>query len=120
MFVRMLRKQAIFSGIEVLSVMSNHIHLLIHVPHVEEDSISDHELLKRYRALYGKQGMTACPDSAVMEKILKNNDGDSTYWRKKLLTRMHSMEAFMRELKQRFSIWFNKSRDNKGTLVRTL
>ncbi len=53
-FLRILKRQAGFCGVEVLAfcVMSNHFHLLVRVP--EAGPISDGELLRRYRLLlYG-------------------------------------------------------------------
>jgi beta-glucosidase len=55
MFVRMMRRQAEFCGVEVLAycVMSNHFHLLVKVPYVER--ISDEELIRRYRLMYSDE-----------------------------------------------------------------
>ena len=49
----MIRAAAAFSGVELYTyaVMSNHFHLLVRVPRRRE--VSDAELLRRMRALYG-------------------------------------------------------------------
>ena len=54
-FVRMLRRMAEFSGIDILTycVMSNHFHILVHVP--PHRSISESELLRRVAILYGSE-----------------------------------------------------------------
>jgi hypothetical protein len=36
--------------------------------------------------------------------------------RERLLARMHDLSAFVRELKQRFGIWYNHRHQNKGTI----
>ncbi|TVP80417.1 MAG: hypothetical protein EA353_03890 [Puniceicoccaceae bacterium] len=117
MFVRILRKQAAFCGVEVLSfcVMSNHFHLLIKVP--EPCLIADDEILRRYRYLYSEAN---CPPTSPSPKVLKallleNNEAGQDA-RRRILARMHDLAVFMRELKQRFGIWFNHRHDNRGTL----
>ena len=44
-FVKMMRQYEQFCGVEVLSycVMSNHFHLLVRVPQVSEEELSDRE-----------------------------------------------------------------------------
>lgn len=116
-FLRILKRQAGFCGVEVLAycLMSNHFHLLVKVP--EPGPISDAELLRRYRLLYG--GRTCPPSSPspdVLEKLLRKNDVEGQELRSRILARMHDLAAFVRELKQRFGIWYNHRHDNKGTL----
>jgi hypothetical protein len=116
-FLKILRKQAGFCGVDVLAycVMSNHFHLLISVPDV--CIVSDQELLRRYRLLYGGRH---CPPSAplpdVLDQLLERNDEEGQLLRERLLARMHDLSAFVRELKQRFAIWYNHRHDNKGTI----
>ncbi|MFP4260460.1 MAG: transposase, partial [Opitutales bacterium] len=54
-FRRMLWRVADFSGVEVLTycIMDNHFHVLVRVPE-RDRSISDAELLRRFRVLYPK------------------------------------------------------------------
>lgn len=116
-FLEMLRKQAGFCGVDVLAycVMGNHFHLLVAVP--EEVDISDVELLRRYRLLYSEKG---CPPSSaspsVLAKLLEANEAEAQMLRKRILARMHDLSVFMRELKQRFGIWYNHRHGNKGTI----
>lgn len=116
-FLRILKKQAGFCGVEVFAfcVMSNHFHLLVKVP--APGPISDSELLRRYSLLYSEQN---CPPSSpaprVLEKLLADNDREGQALRSRLLARMHNLAVFMRELKQRFGIWYNHRHRNKGTL----
>ena len=116
-FVEMLRKQAGFCGVDVLAycVMGNHFHLLVAVP--EDVDISDAELLRRYRLLYKEKG---CPPSSaspgVLAKLLETNEEEGQVLRARILARMHDLSVFMRELKQRFGIWYNHRYQNKGTI----
>ncbi|MFP4157599.1 MAG: transposase, partial [Opitutales bacterium] len=54
-FRKMLWRVADFSGVEVLTycIMDNHFHVLVRVPE-RDRSISDAELLRRFRVLYPK------------------------------------------------------------------
>lgn len=116
-FVEMLRKQAGFCGLDVLAycVMGNHFHLVVAVP--EDVNISDAELMRRYRLLYNEKG---CPPSSaspgVLAKLLEANEEEGQALRARILARMHDLSVFMRELKQRFGIWFNHRHQNKGTI----
>ena len=116
-FLKILRKQAGFCGVEVLAycVMGNHFHLLVAVP--EKCDIADSELMRRYRLLYDTKH---CPPSAplpeVLASLLEKNEEEGQALRSRLLARMHDLAAFVRELKQRFGIWFNHRHGNKGTI----
>ena len=116
-FLNLVRKQAGFCGIEVLAycVMDNHFHLLVSVP--EAGDMTDAELLRRYRLLYDSK---SCPASAaapeVLKTILKRQDEEGRELRARILARMHDLPVFMRELKQRFGIWYNHRHGNKGTI----
>jgi putative transposase len=117
MFVRMLRKQAAFCGVEILNycVMGNHFHLLVAVP--EKVEISDAVLLQRYRALYDTEHCPpSSPKPSVLEALLADGSEDGAALRERILARMGDLSVFMRELKQRFVIWYNRQHGNKGTI----
>lgn len=115
-FVRMMRKQAAFCGVEVLAycVMTNHFHVLVRVPELHE--ISDEELMRRYRILYGKNVPFSAAHPDVLEDMLEQGGDEAEALRKRLIARMHNLPSFVSELKQRFSIWYNKNRKNSGTV----
>lgn len=116
-FTRMLFQQALFAGIEVLGfcVMGNHIHLLLRVAPV--DSLPDEVLLKRYCQYYGALKTPQSTYSASqLEAILREGGIEAEIARKRILGRMGDLPAFMRELKQRFTIWYNRRHENKGTI----
>ncbi len=111
-----LRKQmkymAEFCGVELLTycIMTNHFHVLVRVP--EKVSMSDEELLKRFEDLYSKD----VEKVKRFEGILKKGGVVAEEERAKLLARMGDVSQFLKELKQRFSIWYNKSHGRYGTL----
>ena len=117
MFIRMMHKQAAFCGVDILafSIMSNHFHILARVRH--EKPQTDEELLHRFRMLH--EGSRLSPYSMTpdgLEKALERNDEETQRVREALLARMGDVSVFMRELKQRFTIWYNHQNGNRGTL----
>lgn len=108
-----LRKQlwqiANFYGVNVLTYarMSNYFHVLVRVPLRTE--VPDAELLRRYHVLYLKptKYQTACIES-ISEQLEKGGPSADT-WRKQQLALMGDASQFMKLLKQRFSIWFNRT-----------
>ena len=119
MFVRMLWDVAAFSGVEVLTycVMTNHFHLLLRVD-TRTAEVSDAQLVQRFRSFYGDR---RCPylelTADEAEAVLRSGArGEADELRAHLKSRMGSLSAFMKTLKQRFSVWFNSTHDRVGTL----
>ena len=115
-FRKMLWQVADFSGVEVLTyaVMSNHFHVLVRVP--EAVGVSDGELLRRWKVLYPKPTAYETATAVEMERTLRAGGEEAEAIRARLLARMGDVSAFMKTLKQRFTIWFNKSRGRYGPL----
>ena len=117
---KMLWRVADFCGVEILTycVMSNHFHVLVRVPeHGENGAVSDAELLRRFKVLYPKPTKYQTAEFARLEKSLKVGDEDAPLIRARLLVRMHDLSEFMKTVKQRFSIWYNRNHgDRRGTL----
>ncbi|WPJ93963.1 transposase [Coraliomargarita algicola] len=116
MFRKMLHRVADFSGVEVLTycMMNNHFHVLVRVP--EASSVSDTELIRRYRMLYPKPTVYQAASAERIAQELKSNGPDAATIRAQLLARMGDISAFMKTLKQRFSTWFNKTHQRFGPL----
>ena len=108
----MIWKLAGFCGVEIITycVMSNHFHILLRVP--EAIQLTDTQLLERIEGLYGSKGtLPLLAREAMTERGKIDED-----IRRKLLERMGDISAFMKELKQRFSRWYNRRHDRFGTL----
>ena len=105
-----------FSGVEVLTycVMSNHFHVLVEVP--ELGNLSDAELMRRYKVLYPKPSKYQEASIKVLEADLAAGGEEAEIVRHRLLVRMGDVSEYMKAVKQRFSIWFNKSHQRYGTL----
>ena len=96
-----MRMQENFTGCRVLSycIMSNHFHLLLEIPPMEEGGISDGELLKRLSAIYTEAFVARVAQeiaearAAGREKWVAQIHGRFSY-------RMHSLSEFMKTLVQ--------------------
>ncbi|MFO8027776.1 MAG: transposase [Opitutales bacterium] len=117
---KMLWQVADFCGVEVLTycIMSNHFHVLLRVPPSTGSGrgISDEELLRRYKVLYPKPTKYQTASIAVMEKELRDGGDEAEAIRRKLLARMGDVSEYMKAVKQRFSVWYNRSHQRYGTL----
>jgi len=96
--VRVIRRLSVVYCVEVLgfAVMGNHFHLLIEVS--SGDMVSDEEVRKRFHLLYGEE--TEFPDGRVEE----------------YRERFCSLSAYVKDIKQRFSCFYNKRKKRRGTL----
>lgn len=113
---KMIWQVADFAGVEVLTycVMSNHFHVLVRVP--DASQVPDKELLRRYKVLYPKPTKYQADSVKVMESHLKENGEEAEVIRRKLLAHMGDVSEFMKAVKQRFSVWYNRSHQRYGTL----
>jgi REP element-mobilizing transposase RayT len=115
-----LRKQlgqiADYCGVEILTcaILSNHFHVLVRVP--QKTEIPDAELLRRYQVLYPKPTRHQTARLEVIQTQLASNGPEAVVWRRRQTALMGNLSQFMKLLKQRFSIWFNKSHRRFGTL----
>jgi REP element-mobilizing transposase RayT len=105
-----------FSGVEVLTycVLSNHFHVLIRV--MGDQVVSDAELMRRFRVLCPKPTKYQTESAEVMESQLCAGGVEADAIRRKLLARMSDVSEFMKTVKQRFSVWYNRSHQRYGTL----
>jgi REP element-mobilizing transposase RayT len=116
MLRKMLWQVAEFCGAEILTycVLSNHFHVLLRIP--EQGVLSDAELMRRYKVLYPKPTKFQSASTKVLEAQLQAGGEAADEIRRKLLARMGDVSEFMKTVKQRFSVWFNKSHQRYGTL----
>ena len=100
-FRMFMRMQENFTGCRVLSycIMSNHFHLLLEIPPMEEGGISDGELLKRLSAIY-----TEAFVAGVAQEIAEARAAGREEWvaeiHGRFSYRMHSLSEFMKTLVQ--------------------
>ncbi|MGZ0655944.1 transposase [Coraliomargarita sp. W4R53] len=113
---KMLWQVAEFSGVEILTycVMSNHFHVLLRVP--VQGELSDAELMRRYKILYPKPTKFQTATAKMLALQLAQNDDEASEIRAKLRARMGDVSVFMKTVKQRFSVWYNRNHERFGTL----
>ncbi|MCC5839432.1 MAG: transposase [Opitutales bacterium] len=116
-FRGLLDRVAGFCGVEVITyaLLNNHFHLLIEVPGAPGE-LSDEALLERARRLYGKERKHQPLSMARIEAALRAGGEVREAMRGLLMGRMASLPMFMKILKQRYSILFNRKYDRVGTL----
>lgn len=114
-FLGMIRRVAEFSGVQLYTyaMMGNHFHLLVRVP--ERRDVSDGELLRRMRALYGAKGFAsrmaeweawraAGQESRVAEAQARYR------------ARMHDLSEFCKTFKGWYTRDYNRRAKNTGTI----
>ncbi len=118
-FLRLMRLYEKLCGLRIVSycLMSNHFHLLVEVPR--------------------RPGPEALPDDSSLVQLVRSTLGDKAAdelaWqlghfrssgnpeaaealRQQWFARMWDISSFMKTLKQRFTQWFNRRHQRKGTL----
>ncbi len=112
----MIRQVADFCGVQVLTycIMSNHFHVLVRVE--DGQVVSDAELMRRYKVLYPKPTKYQQASATLMAKTLEAGGDEAEAIRRKLRVRMGDVSEFMKAVKQRFSVWYNRSHKRYGTL----
>jgi putative transposase len=137
-FRMLMRMMENFSGCRVLSycLMSNHFHLLLEVPPMAVEGISDAELLKRLGGLYSKAFVAEVAKELLAARTgcyavsagVAFGDGESVGLaagtmeaavaaiHARFTYRMHDLSEFMKTLLQRFTRWFNRTHERSGTL----
>ena len=118
-FMKILRKQLEFSGLECLSwcVMGNHFHLLLRVPDketalagwTEEDFIARLGVLSEEKYTHGLLGNVKMWRRNGCEHLVTELAG-------RVRNRLFDLSSFMKEVKQKFSAWFNLAHGRRGTL----
>jgi len=113
---KMLWQVAEFCGAEILTycVMTNHFHVLLRIP--EPSILSDAELIRRYKVLYPKATKFQSASAKILESRLAGGGSDAAEIRRKLLARMADVSEYMKAVKQRFSVWYNRNHGRFGTL----
>lgn len=109
---KMIWKQAAFCGVEIITycVLNNHFHILLRTP--GPVALKDETILKRLKLFYGPRH--------ELTRLIKDSIQTTGHIRQDLrdglIGRMGDISPFMKELKQRFSRWYNASHQRYGTL----
>ena len=116
MLRKMLWQVAEFCGAEILTycVMTNHFHVLLRIP--EQATLSDAELMRRYKVLYPKPTKFQSASTKVLASRLEAGGEEADEIRRKLVARMGDVSEYMKTVKQRFSVWYNRNNSRYGTL----
>jgi putative transposase len=114
-----MRRFERFCCVRVLTycLMGNHFHLLVQVEErpADADSMSDAELVERYRLCHGDAAANKL--QMDMQSMLSSGLVElHAAMRARLLKRMWNLSAFVQSVKQGFSIWYNHKNERKGTL----
>ena len=111
-FRDMMWRVAEFSGVQIITytVMDNHFHMLIQVP--EAKPISEDEVLRRMSLIYRDRDWVR-----VFRQYERVKDSGSETWMQEWLQqytdRMWDLSEFMKTLKSRYTIWFNKNHEDR-------
>lgn len=117
-FVGLMREYEEFCRVKVLDycIMSNHFHILVAVPRRPEVLPTDDELIQSVERLTS-MGSGAGNLRQQLELYRKQGDHASAEaLREQFFRRMWDVSAFMKELKQRFTQWYNGVHEHEGTL----
>ena len=122
-FRRLMWRMAKFSGAEILTyaLMGNHFHILVKVPERAkflkrfEGEGGEERLLEHLGLLYSKAYL-----ASLRQEIARVREAGREQEVQLILEafrkRFCDLSCFVKELKERFSRWFNKHHDRRGTL----
>jgi len=120
---RIIWRMAEFSGIKIVTycLMGNHFHLLAEVPHRQswlerfDEPDGENKLFQHLSTLYSKSYLGMLRDELADFRAR----GMAVLAEQKLMAlkkRFCDLSLFVKEIKERFSRWFNKRRGRRGTL----
>jgi len=122
-FRRLMWRMARFSGVEVLTyaLMANHFHVLVKVPERArflkrfEGEGGEERLLEHLALLYSKAYVGAVRQELARVRAA-GREGEVEAILEAFRKRFCDLSCFVKELKERFSRWYNKHYDRRGTL----
>ncbi len=118
-FVKLMRLYERFCGVKVLTycMMSNHFHILLEIPPKSQrpDFSDDEAFLKHCAILYSNKQLAETRWQLEHFRKSENSAGIDML-KQDVLYRMHDLSQFMKTLKQRFTQWFNRQHNRRGTI----
>jgi REP element-mobilizing transposase RayT len=122
-FRRLMWRMAKFSGVEVLTyaIMGNHFHLLVKVPERAKflkrfDGEGGEERLLEHLSLLYSKAFIASLRLEIARVREAGREDEVQLMLDAFRKRFCDLSAFVKELKERFSRWFNKHHGRRGTL----
>ena len=114
-FRRLMRAVEAFSGCQVLTwiCLSNHFHICLRVP--EPEPVSDRELIRRLNHLYDKPFVTQIA-AELADLRSHDRDTEAEALKVRYTRRMYDLSEFVKTLKQRLTMSYNRRHDRQGTL----
>ena len=114
-FRTLMRQVEAFTGVQVVTycIMTNHVHLLLRVP--DRKVLSDSEMLARLEKLASPLAFAQFMDQWNRMLEQKSESGLDEL-RQSVMVRMFDISVFMKELKQRFTQWYNRRAKRNGTI----
>lgn len=111
-----MRQLELFSGVELLAycLMGNHFHLLIRVPEKPAE-ISDEEVERRMRFLYNEEKLSEFEEQ-IRQRELSGFIGYRSIFYDLMRNRMYDLSSYVKDMKLRFSKWYNAEHGRVGTL----
>jgi len=117
-FLHMMISQAAFAGVEILTycIMGNHFHLLLRIPE-RPSSIPEEEVIQRLRKIWKEKRVEELIKRFERMRLI-SVEGDTLVEREldRFRRRMFDLSQYVKDLKQRFSSWYNFTHNRKGTL----
>ena len=114
-FRRIMRAVEAFSGCQVLTwaCLSNHWHICLRVP--EPEPVSDRELIKRLHYLYAQAAVEQIA-AELAELRSAGRDAEAEALKGRYTRRMYNLSEFVKTLKQRITMSYNRRHNRQGTL----
>jgi len=128
-FRRIMRRMSRFCGVKVLTycIMDNHFHVLVRVPSKtaflkrfedregEDAGAGEERLLAHLSVLYSKAYIAHVREELEWMRS-RGMEADAEAFLGKYKRRFCDLSLFVKEVKERFSRWYNKKHGRRGTL----
>ena len=114
-FLKLMFNLAAFGDLSILTycVMTNHFHILIHVP--QRQDVTDDVLIRRLRFIMPHYQVELIARQ-LHDYRSQSNDAAAESLKNQFTYRMYDISEFFKALKQQFSQFYNAGNDRRGPL----